>query len=85
MVIDPSVFQRQLAQWRALERAAAEAEEKLKSVGHLASSPEVAALARDAAAKRRAADDYLSEILGPASSRPPASNDAQMEGGRKSQ
>lgn len=76
-------FQEQLRRWRDLEREALAAEERLQAAGQLGASPEAAALAREAAGRRRAADDYLSALLGAVRNHPPASNDDGDEAGRK--
>lgn len=57
-------FKEQLAKWRDLERAAVALEEKINLQGQFAQSPELVALMREAAEKRRVADDYLNELLG---------------------
>ena len=76
-------FHQQLKRWRELERAALAAEERIRGAGQLGAAPQAAALAREAAELRRAADDYLSEMLGSVRSHPPASNDAHPDAGRQ--
>lgn len=64
------LFKEQLQRWKALERTAIEAEVALKKLGTLAAGPEAKKLFQEAAAARRAADEYLDAIVG--STRPPS-------------
>jgi hypothetical protein len=73
-------FTVQMKRWRALEAAARALEQEVRELGQFAASPEAAALMRDAAQRRKEADDYLNVILGPSRKRSAgqeASNDAQ--------
>lgn len=67
--ISLELFKEQLQRWKALERAAIEAEVALKKLGTLSAGPEAKKLFQEAAAARRAADEYLDAIVG--STRPP--------------
>lgn len=64
------LFKEELQRWKALERTAIEAEVALKKLGALAAGPEAKKLFQEAAAARRAADEYLDSIVG--STRPPS-------------
>lgn len=63
-------FDNQLRQWRELESLALAAEEQFKGI-QAANSPEVAALARDAADKRKQADEALNAMLSSRKNLPP--------------
>lgn len=70
-----------LHRWSDLERAALEAEEKLWSGSQ---ADDMAALAHEAADKRRVADDALSELLGEVKGHAAASNDAHASASKRS-
>jgi hypothetical protein len=70
--MDQAEFEELLAQWQELDRQALEAEARLKPVGQLSASPEVAAWARDAFEKRRKADACLLRLLRARRSSPPS-------------
>lgn len=62
--MDGDEFEKQLLRWKQMESDAVLAEQQLKGKGQLGASPEAVSMLEAAARKRRAADEYLAEVLG---------------------